>query len=307
MDARERIAPGLFAHDPDSEDAAAREIVIRVRRAVSAARPFFDWTADQAVAASRVNVVNNSYALFERFTYLRDAHRAKAEEAEDPKDVVHVQRHKSAAGGEWETFLHPAWRLRTEARWLAMSAIDAFFAWTEHVFVHLSILSGKTRTAEEVAALAEADWTAKFKRAFDIGEQSVKSSFDALVAMRTELRNYVAHGAFGKQGEAFAFHSGAGAVPVLLPHRTGSKRFKLAHGLEFDAEAALQVIERFVSILWSGNRSPARTYIQDSHLPIVLTMVADGTYSAAMRSDEAMNSFVKELGYRFDQATNMDW
>ena len=187
-----------------------------------------------------------------------------------------------------------------------MSAIDAFFAWTEHVFVHLAILSGKTRTAEDVTALAEADWAAKFKTALDIGEQSVKSAFDALVAMRRELRNYVAHGAFGKQGEAFAFHSRAGAVPVLLPHRTGSRRFTLGHGLEFDANAALQVIERFISILWSDSRSPARTYIQDSHLPMVLTMVADGTYSAAMRSDEAMNSLVKELSHRFDQATNMD-
>ena len=55
-----RQATVTFAQDPESEDAAAREIVIRVRRAVKAARPFFDWTADQAVAASRVNVVNNS-------------------------------------------------------------------------------------------------------------------------------------------------------------------------------------------------------------------------------------------------------
>jgi len=84
------------------------------------------------------------------------------------------------------------------------------------------------------------------------------------MALRNELRNYVAHGAFGKQGEAFHFHSATGAVPVLLPHRAGSKRFTLGEGLTFDWNAALREIEQFISMLWAGDRSPAQKYIQES-------------------------------------------
>jgi len=38
------------------------QIVQYIKKAIKAAQPFFDWLADQAVAASAVNVVNNSDA-----------------------------------------------------------------------------------------------------------------------------------------------------------------------------------------------------------------------------------------------------
>lgn len=109
------------------------------------------------------------------------------------------------------------------------------------------------------------------------------------MAILKELSNYVADGAFGKQGEAFSFHSSAGAVPVLLPHRVGSNKFRLGPGLAFDCDAALTEIAQFISILWSGNRSPAQKYLQESGLPIILTMAADGAYANAMRSDQEMD------------------
>jgi len=303
-----KFGVGVFAHDPKNEEAQASEIVARTQKAVKSARPFFDWLADQAVAASAVNVVNNSSALFARFTYLRDAYRSKSDEAKLRKDEVNIEKHESATSGhKWETVSFPALQLNRQADWLAMAAIDAFFSWTEHVFIHLAILLGTLNSAQQVAELAEANWTAKFKAALNLTDVAVKSSFDALIAMRRELRNYVAHGAFGKQGEAFTFHSSVGAVPVLLPHRTGSKKFTLGHGLDFDSETALQEIARFIALLWSGRRSPAQKYIQESHLPIILTMAADGTYADAMRSDKSMSEFVEHLSYRFDEAANMDW
>lgn len=302
-----KLGIGIFVPEPEKDEETARQIVIRIQKAVKAAQPFYDWMADQAVTASRVNVVNNSSALFERFKYLLDSCRAKANEAEQRKSERVIKEDKTPGGDTWQLVSFPAYRLRTEASWLAMSAIEAFFSWTEHVLIHLAILSGRVITAVEVAGLAELDWSEKFKTALDLADPKLKRAFDKIVAIRRELRNYVVHGAFGKQGEAFTFHSGVGAVPVLLPHRTGSKKFTIGQRLVFDSKAALDVIEDFIALLWSDARAPAKVYIQESHLPVILTMAADGTYAQAMQSVEAMKEFVEYLTGRFDQAANMDW
>ncbi len=134
-----------------------------------------------------------------------------------------------------------------------------------------------------------------------------KKLFDKLIEIRRELRNFVAHGAFGKDGKAFEFHSGSGAVSVLLPHRLRNNHFTMCERLTFDDDAALQVIEEFITHLWAGSRAPAELYIQRSQLPIILTMSSDGTYARAMQSVEEMEQFIDYLSGRFDQAANMDW
>jgi hypothetical protein len=158
-----------------------------------------------------------------------------------------------------------------------------------------------------VSDLAEADWETKFKTALDINDPATKAFFDHLIEIRRELRNFVAHGAFGKKGQAFHFHSTAGAVPVVLPYKAGSRRFKLAGADYFDHEAAITVIEQFVGHLWSGPRNLARMYIQERGLPLILPMATDGKYAMAMSSQGAMKSLIEMLHYQSDQAANMDW
>ena len=72
-----KFGVGVFAHDPASEESAAREIVSRIQKAVKIARPFFEWLADRAVEGSALNVTNNSDELFHRFSYFREAYRKK--------------------------------------------------------------------------------------------------------------------------------------------------------------------------------------------------------------------------------------
>ena len=301
-----KLGLGLFARDPATQEGDAKQIAIRIQKAVKAARPFFDWLASQAVASSHVNVHNNSAPLYGRYEFLLSAYRAKRDEAARRKDEKIVEKGKSEHG-TWSHISLPTFQLRREASWFALSVVEAFFSWSEHVLIHLAVLTGKVLAAEEVASLAAADWSTKFKTAIDIAPPEAKSQFDRMVSIRQDLRNHVAHGAFGKQGEAFSFHSGAGAVPVLLPYKRGSNRFTLNQGLEFDTEAALTSIEQFIDFLWSGDRAPAKLYIQDSYLPIVLTYAANGTYTQAMGSKEEMESFVTYLSNDMDRAANMDW
>lgn len=298
---------GLYVHDPESEGVAAEEIANRVQKAVKAATPFFDYLARQAIELSEVNVINNSIPLFCRFEFMREAYQSKCAEsvAESELHALKVKQ-KNLPLGIWA--LGGAYsNLKQEANWLAISAIESFFSWTEHVLIHIAIFTGGITTAREVADLAAADWSRKFRAVFDITGIEEKSLFDSALSLRQELRNHIAHGAFGKGGEAFSFHSSAGAVPVLLPEKIGSKKYSLSRNLDFDYELAFGVVDTFIKLLWAGKRAPAQLYIQGSSLPAILTFCADGTYSRAMASLEEMENLVEYLSNVADQAANMDW
>jgi hypothetical protein len=302
-----KLGLGVFARDAAAEDAIARELVVRVQKAVKTARPFFDWLASEAVAQSNVNVVNNASRLFARFEFLQRLYRAKRDEAYARRDEKIVTEHQDERGGKTTSIVLPRFELEDESRWLALAAVDAFFSWTEHIFIHLAILTGKATTGHQVTEIAEADWPEKFKVVLDISSATTKKLFDELLEIRRETRNFMAHGAFGKGGRAFRFHSTAGAVPVVLPHRAGSRRFRVDAATYFDDEATLAIIDQFVEHLWTGNLCPARIYIQESGLELILPMASDGTYARAMSSTDEMQSLVDGLNEAWDQAANMDW
>lgn len=302
-----KFGVGVFAADLEKDEADAQQIVNHIHKAVKAARPFFDWLAARAIDESAINVTNKSVSLFDRFEFLRDGYHLKANEAEAHKDERVVKTGKSEDGGSWQTISFPAFRLRTEAKWFGLSAIEAFFSWTEHVFIHIGILRGMLTSANEVTRAAEANWLTKFKLAFDLADERSKKLYDELLIVRKELRNFAAHGSFGKQGEAFHFHSSAGAVPVLLPDPIGSRQFALGEPSDFDLQHALQTIEEFIMHLWEGPRAPARIYIQKYELPLILTMTRDGTYGKAMTSIDEMTSIADHLARQMDKAGDMDW
>jgi hypothetical protein len=297
-----KFGVGVFVRNIETDEEDAREIVKYIKKAVRAAEPYFDWLADEALQSSKLNVVNKSAALLHRFTFFQSEYRKKVEEAERRKDEKLVKK-----GNGWESISYPAFGLQIEATWLALAAIESFFSWTEHIFIHIAILLGQVTSGIEIAQLAKADWSAKFKVAFDLADPVSKTFYDKLVEIRQANRNFVAHGAFGKDGEAFEFHSGAGAVPLMLPHRSGKQTVQMTERLIFDDAAALKTIEAFITHLWSGPRAPAELYIQKSQLPIILTSVSDGTYRRAMRSIDEMETFVDYLSHEFDRAANMDW
>ncbi len=300
-----KFGVGVFAQDATKKEKEAHEIVALIRRGVKVAQPFFEWLADRAVHESKLNVVNRARSLFARFEYFLNAHRELANEAIECADEWDVQITKILAGTRYGYFM-PATELECKA-WMELAAIDAFFSWTEHTFVHIAILTGKVTSGLEVAELADMEWQTKFKRALDVQSTKTKLLFDKLIVIRRQLRNFMAHGAFGKQREAFSFHSGAGAVPILLPHQRMKHHFSLGGGSEMREVGALNVIEEFIRHLWSGSLEPAELYIQKSNLPLILTMATDGSYQRAMPSVRDMEECILRLHYQFDRAANMDW
>nr|WP_156516777.1 hypothetical protein [Paraburkholderia caribensis] len=286
-------------------EADAVQIARLIRSGVSAAEPYFESRARSAVATENINVVNKNQALFERYVYFNDRARSLSDEAEARKEEKIIEEGSTPSGGWWKSVTYPSYKLRLESEWNAQAAIEAFFSWTEHIFIHLAILRGVLRTGEDVAKLADADWKAKFKAALDIGDAESKAFYDSLLDLRAQIRNFMAHGAFGKHGEAFSFHSGAGAVPILLSQQK-AHRFSMTGKPDFNENQALEEISRFIAHLWSGPRAPAQIYIE-SGLPGVLTFACDGTYADVMRSEAKMNRFVDRMSGEADRAANMDW
>ncbi len=301
LDAKARMG----ARPTEAAEADARQIATLVRKAVGVAEPYFEWRAEQAAVGSNLNVLNNSDWLFDRYIFFRDRFYALSAEAERRKDERIVNKETLEDGTVVTSGSIPSYTLHKEARWSAQAAIDAFFSWTEHAFIHLAILQGTVHSGEEVARLAEADWKTKFKAALDVSDAPTKEHYDSLLDLRAQIRNFMAHGAFGKRGEAFHFHSDAGAVPVLLTHRQ-RHRYALTGQPAFDETGAITQMEDFIAHLWSGTRAAMKHHIF-SDLPSILTFVADGTYARAIRSEEDMKSFVEDLTRQFDRAADMDW
>lgn len=302
-----KLGLGIFAQNPALDETDARAIAERIKKAVKIAQPFFDFLAEEAVARSKMNVVNNAQLLYGRYTFLRDAAKRKREALEREQDKPTQALWSDTNNKSRNRRIKSQLGRQHHYHWLTLSAVEAFFAWTEHVLILVALLTKRISTASEVSSVAQDNWGPKFKIALDIEDTKTKAHYDRLSALRNELRNHVAHGAFGKDGAAYQFHSEAGAVPVLLPHKSKSHQFRQGDGLAFDEASAISAMDEFVSFLWSDERKPAKLYIQGSDLPIVLTYVSNGTYAAAMSSIKSMKSFVDYLTHEFDRAVNMDW
>lgn len=298
-----KMGLGVFARDAEAGEDDAQKITTLIQRGVRVAEPFYKWKADEAIQSSMINVKNKGAWLFERYEYWRDQFRSTSSAA--------IEGRRQLFGGAGDTSKNNpevSWfDLSKQAEWIAIEAIDAFFSWTEHIFIHIAILKGKITTGVKVAELAEAEWRTKFKEILDLDDPEAKSHYDKLIAIRRQHRNYIAHGAFGKRGEAFNFHSGAGAVPVFFDHRSEGGLFSLDGEPEIADETTLNEIGEFISFLWANDIEPAMYYIQQSGLPLILPMAKDGSYLAAMESIEGMKECVEHLTRAFDIATDMDW
>jgi len=285
----------------DEAEQHAREMCELIKKAVAKAEPYFEWRAEQAVAGSELNVINNSVWLFERYEYLRDEYKRLDDEFERKKDERNITKYPNGSfTSHW-----PAYAIRRHAEWMGQAAIDAFFSWTEHAFIHVAILNGVLKTGDEVAALAAGDWKAKFKAALPIDDAEMKRRYEALLDLRAQIRNYMAHGAFGKRGQAFRFHSGAGAVPVLLTRRQ-QHRYTLTGKPDFGEKAALNEIDAFIRYAYTTDAAIALEHVQ-SGLASILTYAADGTYGRAMNTMEDMKEFIEYMNHQVDRSVNMDW
>ena len=253
-----------------------------------------------------LNVKNNGPSLFSRYTYLRDLFREMATSIQGNSPYEIQEEEIKLSGDRKAKSFTLDYSAAEEAKWIGVAAIEAFFSWTEHILIHVAILLGRLRTGEDVAELAEAEWSEKVKKAIDLSaEKEMKDIYEELLEIKRQVRNYMAHGAFGKNGEAFSFHTATGAVPVNLTGNDG--RLSIWIVPSFEESRAIEVMESFIEKLWKGERAPAKLHLDDDGLPVILSYASNGVYARAMTSEENMDDYIRALSKEVDDAANMDW
>ncbi|CAH1602835.1 hypothetical protein THF1C08_890003 [Vibrio jasicida] len=76
---------GVFAYDPENDEADAVEITKAIQRAVKVAKPYYEWVATEAVSRSHLNVSNNCTELFGRYEYLLSLYKKEQQESIERK------------------------------------------------------------------------------------------------------------------------------------------------------------------------------------------------------------------------------
>ncbi|MEG4434411.1 hypothetical protein QUA95_30590 [Microcoleus sp. F10_A2] len=296
---------GMKIEYRDGGDGAA--VYAALKRGMKAAKPYYLWRAAQASETSDLNLISKCPQLWEKYVFLKEQSEALMLKFEAEKDNPVIEEGYDEDGSfSWSTVRYPAYDFYKQAAWLHEAAVDAFFAWCEQALVHIAVLLCKLTNGKQIADLLNRDFGEKCKLVLDLSETEDKSAYDDIIELRAQLRNYVAHGSFGKDGSTFQFHSRVGAVPLkILESRTSSE---FSFGVESPREWKNDYsrIDRFLSQLWSGVRSPAKHYL-DAGLPCVLTYTTNGTYQRAMESDDEMREFVDYLSMEIDNAANMDF
>lgn len=312
-----KMGLGIFIKNKNDED-KAKVILKCIQSGVKAGTEYFNYIADEAAKSSNLNVSNNSNELYERFCHFSNFYdniNKQIIEIE-AKSKAHVQNTPSLTldnknllfiqtNNIFENYNKIA-HLRKEAMWYAISAIESFFNWTEHVFILIAILNGKIKTGVDISNKIGEEWKTKFKIAIDINIPEMKVFYDRLIILRQKIRNFVSHGSFGKDGQTLQFHSSVGAVPLLMPHRQNNEHFKFGNGVDFLAPEAMDLLNDFLKNMWNGDLSPAKIYIESGN-PLILSYAINGKYANAMSSEEKMKNFVEHLTRMFDDASNMDW
>lgn len=297
---------GIFIQDSETDESDAEEIVKKINGAVKSARPFYDNIAEKAVNDSKLNVNNHNSKLYNRFNFLLQSYKEnyKLYIQNKGKYTKKVTKTKS---GESTTITSLDYEFLEKSNWFAISCIEAFFSWTEHLFIHIAIISQNISSGKEVTDLIDAEWKTKFIKAIPLQTDEISKFYNDLLIVRQQLRNFVAHGAFEKNGNAFMFHSSVGAVPVIMNHKKTKNRFSLNGNLSFKEEEVIELIEKFIEFLWKDSLEPVMYYTQDCELPTILTLASNSYYSTAIESMENMRIFSDKLMSDFDNSRNMDW
>ncbi|MFA6413527.1 MAG: hypothetical protein WCW53_12595 [Syntrophales bacterium] len=155
-----KFGVGVFAGNLDQDENDAKQIVKRIQKATKIATPYFEWLVNRAVSESKLNVKNKCFELYDRYKYFLNLYLAEIKQAEERKNEVHKETIKTEYGTACSYHI-PFYEHKKNAQWLAIAAIDSFFSWTEHLFVHLAVVAHGVCAGEEVANLAVADWQEK--------------------------------------------------------------------------------------------------------------------------------------------------
>lgn len=283
-----KFGVGVFVQDKDDENDAA-EIAKKISGAVKCARPFFDKIANDAIHSTSLNIINHNELLYERCVFLKTQYdNLTVKLSEDIDSMIDYRK------------------LQFQIIGVAISYIEAFFSWTEHLFIHLSVISGAVISGDALSEIIKNEWKYKYTKAIPKNQTSDKF-LASLLTIRTQLRNFFAHGSFGKENQSLEFHTGTGAIPVYMSYRRSHNNLSLNNPSSYKYNEAIAIIDEFIYYLWNCEITPAMYYTQQHYLPTIMTYAVDGQYKKAMANLDEMNILSMQIIQEIENGYNMDW
>ena len=281
----------------------AEEMIEQLNKAIVVADKLAQPLVRQQVKTGNITVANQYVKLDMMYGFFRKkAKQAFSRRAPKPRII------KRDESGEPAGSLHDPMKPDREGFYYTIAMLDAFFSRLEHLLILVLPFVGFDCSEEDLPTMMSANWTAKYKRVFDLASDlKAKTIFDELKFVKERYRNAIAHGYFEKEGASLFFHFGGFySVPVTLSNFRDSIQYSflpITHKSYQDICALLDKVDAF---LRSG---PARygALYAESGLDVAFDAGSVSRYHLSAESDRSFNEFLEFMAYADAVQTNMDW
>jgi hypothetical protein len=192
-----------------------------------------------------------------------------------------------------------------EGNYFAISMCDAYFSRLDHLMMLLlpftTYVPGKTDLSEVI----NKSGMSKFRLIFNVGKDNQADKYlQAMIGVREEFRNPVAHGNFEKEGKSFFVHvPHLGAVP--MPMGTDPSSSASIHKIN---EKAFRHICKLFDDIDNFILKKCRYGLKHAQAGFDVAFDSDSVCGyRAIDTDEIFDAYEERRNYQIDMAMNMDW
>lgn len=202
-------------------------------------------------------------------------------------------------GISWDPLKH-----QREGSFFATAMIDAYYSKLEHILTLLAPFV-TYMTGNKLITFISSNWTDKFKTV--IKNKEAKKNYDALLMVKREYRNPIAHGFNEGSGKSLLFHfPQIGAIPMHLSKYNSTIHWSFNPITSNNFIEVCDVFDDFDRFLNKGPLRRAMRYIK-SGLLINFDQQTCMEYKNLLLSDSACKYFIERRSYLEDIHANMDW
>lgn len=191
--------------------------------------------------------------------------------------------------------------MSTEGFYNTKAMLEAYFSFHEHLLV---LLFAFQKSEVSLKDFIELTWQDKFKIIFDIKDKKIQSYYNALVSIKNNYRNPIAHGGFDKSLDyMLVYIEGLGYVPTNI--NDGHFYTRLSKGETL--EEIINTIDEFHKWINDIPFFSRKMKIIESGLDIKYTTLDFETYNEALESDDKLEEYLESAVNAWEREINMDW
>ena len=284
--------------------ALSLEMIERLNKGIKIAERLLQPFIKEQINQGNLSIKNRSHLHEMRYRYFRDQAKQCFEADPPPPQIIMTDNPISPEMRYFDS-LKP----EREGSFAAIAMIDAYYSKLEHILFLLAPFHLNThQTKLELITFLEMKWVDKFKALFPMSTiREAKRHFDALLNVKINYRNPLAHGLLEKGGSSLFFHfPDLGPIPVRLSRHRDSIYDSFNPIKIEDYDYICNVFDAFDDFLSNGPTKLSMRYIEAGFL-VNFDKDSVANYQEALRSEEHFESFLEYCAHLDSMYTNMDW